>query len=198
MGALLIWTGMILLLPFITSEPKTTVVLLDNNSTHNAVVVTTNAGSVMVDKPYHYTALSAPDKQPSTVEIGDRDAINKKYSEQLNILPAKPVSMLFYFETGTANLAESSKNQINELITLITSREPAAVDIIGHSDSVGDADKNYFLGLKRAEAVKSYLLENSVILERSSVASYGKNVPLVPAKDGVPEPKNRRVEVIVR
>lgn len=198
MGAFLIWTGMILILPFVLSQPKTTVILLDNNSTSNAVVVETKAGAVIVDKPYSYTTMGSPDKQPSSAKQGDPDAIQKKYADQLNMLPAKPVSTLFYFESATAELTDESKNQINELIRIIKSREPAAVDIIGHSDSVGDADKNYFLGLERAEAVKKYLLEHNVTLKRSSVASYGKNDPLVPTQDGVSEPKNRRVEVIVR
>jgi len=198
MGVLFIWTGIILLLPFISPEHKTTVILLDNNSTHNAVVVATNTGNVTIDKPYHYTTLANADKQPASVEQGDQNAIQKRYADQLNMLPTKPVSMLFYFEFGTAKLTESSKNQIGELIRLIKHREPVAVDIIGHSDSVGDVSKNYLLGLERAEAVKKYLIENNVTLERSSVASYGKNDPLIPTKDGVSEPKNRRVEVIVR
>lgn len=198
MGQVLIWGGIILLLPFFLLEPKTTVILLDNNSTHNAVIVTTKAGNVTVDKPYSYTTLATPDKRPSSVKQGDQDEILKKYAEQLKMLPAKPVSMLFYFESATAELTESSKNQINELISIIASHEPAAVDIIGHSDSVGDINTNYLLGLERAEAVKKYILEHNITLKRSSIASYGKNDPLIQTQDGVSEPRNRRVEVIVR
>ncbi len=198
MGVFFVWTGVLLILPFLYSQPKTTVILLDNNSSSNAVVVETKAGAVTVDKPYEYTTMAAPDKQPSAAKKADSDEILKRYADQLNILPAKPISMLFYFESATAELTDESKNQIDELIRVIKSREPAAVDIIGHSDSVGDADKNYILGLDRAEAVKKYLLERNVTLKRSSIVSYGKNDPLVPEKDGVPEPKNRRVEVIVR
>ena len=106
--------------------------------------------------------------------------------------------MLFHFEPGTADLTESSKNQVNDLIQLISSHEPAAVDIIGHSDRAGDADKNYLLALERAKTVEQYLLEHNVKLDRSSVTSYGENDPIVLTEDGVSEPQNRRVEVIVR
>lgn len=198
MEPLLIWTGLILSLPLLTHEPKTTVILLDNESSHNAVVVTTNGGNAIVDQPYYYTTLLAQDKKPSSVEKGDPDAIRKKYAEQLDMLPTKPVSMLFHFEPGTAELTESSKNQVNELIRLITSRDPAAVDIIGHSDRAGDADKNYALALERAKEVEKYLLERNVKLDRSSVMSYGENDPIIPTEDGVSEPQNRRVEVTVR
>jgi len=198
MEPLLIWTALILSLPFLTHEPKTTVILLDNESSHNAVVVKTDVGSVIVDQPYSYTTLAAQDKQPSSIEKADPEDIREKYAQQLNILPTKPVSMLFHFEPGTADLTESSKNQVNELIQLISSREPAAIDIIGHSDRAGDADKNYLLALERAKTVEQYLLERNVKLDRSSVTSYGENDPIIPTEDGVSEPQNRRVEVIVR
>jgi outer membrane protein OmpA-like peptidoglycan-associated protein len=198
MEPLLIWTAIILSLPFITSTPKTTIILLDNESSHNAVSVSTDAGNVIVDQPYFYTVLTASDKQPSSLIKGDPDAIRKKYTEQLNSLPTKPVSLLFYFESGTSELTESSKNQIKELINLIASREPAAVDIIGHSDRAGDADQNYQLALERAKTVEKYLQEHNVTLTRSSVTSYGEEDPIVPTQDGVAEPQNRRVEVIVR
>jgi outer membrane protein OmpA-like peptidoglycan-associated protein len=198
MEPLLIWTAIILSLPFITSAPKTTVILLDNESSHNAVSVSTDVGNVIVDQPYFYTVLTASDKKPSSLIKGDPDAIRKKYTEQLNSLPTKPVSLLFYFESGTSELTESSKNQIQKLINLIASREPAAVDIIGHSDRAGDADQNYQLALERAKTVEKYLQEHNVTLTRSSVTSYGEEDPIVPTQDGVAEPQNRRVEVIVR
>jgi len=198
MEPLLIWTAFILSLPFLTHEPKTTVILLDNESSHNAVVVTTNAGSVIVDQPYSYTTLVAQDKKPSSLEKANPETIREKYAQQLTMLPTKPVSMLFHFEQGTADLTESSKNQVDELIRLIASHEPAAVDIIGHSDRAGDADKNYLLALERAKTVEKYLLERKVSLDHSSVTSYGENDNLIPTDDGVSEPQNRRVEVIVR
>ena len=198
MEPLLIIGAVILALPLLISQPKTTVVLLDNESTHNAVVVTTNVGNTVVDQPYSYTVLEDPNKNPSAVEKANPDEINKRYAQQLAMLPTKPVSMLFHFEQGTSTLTESSKNQVDELIRIIASREPCAVDIIGHSDRAGDADKNYELALERAHTVEVFLQEHSVKLERSSVSSYGENDNLIPTDDGISEPQNRRVEVIVR
>lgn len=195
---LIVWSAFLLSLPLIVSTPKTTVVLLDNESSHNAIVVSTNEGNVTIDQPYLYTTLSALDKQPSVLKQADPEEIRKKYSEQLNSLPLTPVSMLFYFEPGTVVLTESSKNQVDELIRVIGSRAPAAVDIIGHSDRAGDAEQNYVLALERAKEVETYLLDRNVTMERRTVRSHGENDPIVPTADGVDEPQNRRVEVIVR
>lgn len=198
MEPLLIWSAILLALPFITSDPKTTVVLLENDAVHNAVEVKTPAGSVVIDKPYYYTLMTGTDNQPSLIQKADPERIRQKHATVLSVLPEKAVSMLFYFEPGTADITQESKNQVETLIRLIETREPASVDIIGHSDRAGDADKNYELALERAHAVEKFLLEGNVKLERSTVMSYGENEPMVPTEDGVSEPKNRRVEVIIR
>jgi OmpA-OmpF porin, OOP family len=199
MGAFFVICSVIILsLPMLSHSPKTTLILLDNNSSHNGVVVSTNEGNLTIDKPYTYTTLQSADKAPSPIQEENREEIEQKYAQQLSSLPTKSVSMLFYFEQGTADLTESSKNQVEELIQIITSRSPAAVDIIGHTDRSGDADKNYLLALERAKSVESYLVSRQVKLERSTITSYGENDPLIPTEDGVSEPQNRRVEVIVR
>lgn len=198
MEPLIIWSAILLSLPFIASTPKTTVVLLENDAVHNAVEVSTQSGSVIIDQPYNYTSMLGIDKQPTALQKADAEFIRQKYATVLSVLPEKAVSMLFYFEPGTAEITQESKSQVENMITLIESRKPASVDIIGHSDRAGDADKNYELALDRAHAVEKFLLERNVTLERSTVTSYGENEPLVPTEDGVSEPKNRRVEVIVR
>lgn len=198
MEPFLIWSALILSLPFIASEPSTTVVLLENNASHNAIDVSTQSGKVTIDQPYYATTLSAPDKKPSDIEKLDPESVNKKYAELLENLPNKATSMLFYFEPGTAEIAQSSKDQVEVLIKTITLYEPASIDIIGHSDRDGDADKNYELALERAHAVEKFLSSHNVNMERISVVSYGESDPIIPTEDGVAEPLNRRVEVIVR
>lgn len=193
-----IWSALILSLPFINDKPETTVILLDNNSSRNAIDVTTRSGMVTIDQAYNATILTSIDKTPSAVEKIDPLRVNEKYSDVLANLPNKAVSMLFYFEPGTSEIAQSSKNQVVELIKTVSMYEPASIDIIGHSDRAGDSDKNYLLALDRAHAVEKFLIDNNVNLERISVVSYGENDPIVLTEDGVSEPQNRRVEVIVR
>lgn len=188
------WVVIILTLPFVATTPKTTIVLLDNNSTHNGIDISTFSGKTTIDQPYYATTL----EKPSEVTKVDPAQINAKYGSVLHILPSKPVSTLFYFEQATAELTQSSKDQIEALVQTIISRQPVSVDIIGHSDRAGDADTNYQLALERAKELQQFLLERNISLERCSVVSYGEDDPLIPTDDGVLEPQNRRVEVIVR
>lgn len=198
MVAFLVSAAIILSLPFLVAKPKTTVVLLDNNKTNSAVDVMTEAGTVTLDKPYTQTSLSAATASPQVVTKADEREINQKYKNLLDVLPHKPVSMLFYFEEGSSRLVPESKDQIGSLIELIKKEEPCIVDIIGHSDTAGAEQSNYALALSRAQSLKAFLEENQVEMKKVTVQSFGESDPLISTGDDVAEPKNRRVEVIVR
>ncbi len=193
-----IYTGIILTLPFIFSSPETTVVLLDNNKSTNSIIVTTQGGSVTLDQPYTQTTLSSPDASPHSPSAVDEAHVREKYGRTIEALPLVPVSVLFYFEEGTARLTPESAAQSASLVELIRSREPCVVDIIGHTDTQGNAEGNDRLGLERARMVKSFLEERRVEMKEVSVTSHGEGDLLVPTGDGIDEPRNRRVEVIVR
>jgi len=177
---------------------KTTVVLLDNGSTHNAVLVSSDTGDVLVDHPYSYTTLHDHNQNPALLQTGDPQTIRNQFSHELHALPPKPDSLLFYFDAGTSTLSEDSKNQLDTMLALIKQHEPAVIDIIGHSDRSGDAQLNDTLALERAQRVKAYLVDHNITLTHLSVVSHGENDPLIFTKDGVSEPRNRRVEVVIR
>lgn len=198
MVAFFVSAAIILSLPFLVAKPKTTVILLDNNKTKSAVDVTTQAGTVTLDKPYAQTSLSAATVSPQAVSRADEGEINQKYKNLIDVLPHKPVSMLFYFEEGSSQLVPESKEQIGALIELIKKEEPCIVDIIGHSDTAGAAQSNYELALSRAQSLKAFLEENQVEMKKVTIQSFGESDPLIPTGDDVAEPKNRRVEVTVR
>lgn len=198
MEPFLAWSVFILTLPFLTSQPETKVILLDNNSTHNAIDVSTHAGKVTIDQPYYSTTLRDLQQVPNRVEKIDPAVIAEKYGDVLNALPLTPRSFLFYFDAGTAEISQSSKEQSNEVLRILSLYAPASIEIIGHTDREGDAQKNYELAFERARVVESFLREKKVDLERVNVVSHGENDPIVPTEDGVSEPQNRRVEVLVR
>jgi outer membrane protein OmpA-like peptidoglycan-associated protein len=198
MAPFFIYTGVILMMPFIFSGHKTTVVLLDNNQSKNGVVVTTAAGSIEIDRPNMQTIVSSPDEKPEAVKNVDPEEIQQKYVQTLEALPPHPESLIFYFENNSVELTSESKDQTQALIDVIKRREPCVVDIIGHTDTKASTQSNYHLALKRAESLKSFLDAYHVQLSEVHIESYGEGTLLVPTADGVDEPRNRRVEVIVR
>jgi len=71
------------------------------------------------------------------------------------------------------------------------------LEIQGHTDSTGPDMYNYRLGEQRAEAVRRYLNQKGVALNRMSTISYGKDEPVDDNKTKDGRAKNRRVVVVV-
>ena len=95
-------------------------------------------------------------------------------------------------------LTEASKPVLKKLFDAVANRQAAEIQVTGHTDRVGSAGNNDKLALKRAQAVAQMLIDRGIKTKRVRAVGRGERAPLVPTKDGKREPKNRRVEVIVR
>ena len=72
------------------------------------------------------------------------------------------------------------------------------LSINGHTDNVGNAEKNQKLSEDRAAAVKAYLESKGVDASRLSSAGFGQDQPVADNKTKAGRAKNRRVEFKVR
>jgi tetratricopeptide (TPR) repeat protein len=70
--------------------------------------------------------------------------------------------------------------------------------VVGHTDRTGSRRGNMRLSTRRARTVAGLLAGRGVDPGILQVTSHGEENPLIPTPDNVPEPRNRRVEVIVR
>jgi outer membrane protein OmpA-like peptidoglycan-associated protein len=84
------------------------------------------------------------------------------------------------------------------VLRTIRDRAPVDISVVGHTDTLGENDYNDLLSRKRAKAVAAILTGNGVDSSIIEITSHGKNNPLVPTRDQVREPRNRRVEITVR
>ena len=71
------------------------------------------------------------------------------------------------------------------------------VEVQGHTDSTGSKDYNDKLGEERAEAVRRYLNQHGVALNRIGTISYGPDSPVADNKTRDGRQQNRRVVLIV-
>ena len=71
------------------------------------------------------------------------------------------------------------------------------LEIQGHTDGTGTDAANLKLGEARAEAVRLFLNQNGVALNRMSTISYGKKSPVADNKTAKGRAQNRRVVLIV-
>jgi outer membrane protein OmpA-like peptidoglycan-associated protein len=101
------------------------------------------------------------------------------------------------FESGATVLTADSRKIIAAIVSAVERRSAISVSISGHTDATGSDRLNDALALERAKQVQALLLRQGVKPELISVTSHGKGNPAIPTPDGIPEPRNRRVVVIV-
>lgn len=98
-----------------------------------------------------------------------------------------------YFDYDKSILSEETKATLMGNLDWINSHtEVQAIDLEGHCDQTGSEAYNIGLGLRRAEAVRNFLVEQGVSGNKLSVISYGEERPL----SEIDHDKNRRVNFV--
>ncbi len=111
---------------------------------------------------------------------------------------ALPTDILFGF--NEFELKEEARLSMMKLAFIVQTNPDATFVIEGHTDSFGGDEFNMDLGLKRAEAVRRWLVERLRInAENIKALGLGKSRPIVPI-EGTAEQQslNRRVEIVVK
>ncbi len=97
------------------------------------------------------------------------------------------------FDTGKHTLKPSAFSQLHSLLRRDTYRK-MHLRIVGHTDDRGGEAYNLALSLRRAKAVKAYLIEyEGFEASRITLAGYGESRPLLPNTTPANRAKNRRV-----
>jgi outer membrane protein OmpA-like peptidoglycan-associated protein len=174
------------------------VLLEEEDGSVGAIVVENEAGSQTVNQARTATKVASATATPGTPEAVSQAEIDKTWGASLRASPMKPRAFLLYFITGTDMLTELSRSQFPFILDSLKEFPAPEVSIIGHTDRTGSAEGNARLALDRAEKVRELLLGDGLDPAVITVDSHGETNPVVPTDDGVAEPKNRRVEVMVR
>ena len=98
------------------------------------------------------------------------------------------------FETGKAVIKAYSFDSLDELAALMVKRPELTLILSGHTDNVGKPAANKILSMKRAQAVKNYLMDAGVDGSRIAAVGYGSTRPVASNKTPQGRQKNRRVE----
>jgi outer membrane protein OmpA-like peptidoglycan-associated protein len=175
---------------------KSYVVLVDSpDGSTGGLVVNTAAGTTVVDRKNQGVAL---DGRAAKAEPIEPQRIARDFTPALKAQPALPISYSLYFKSGGAELTPESEEAVRELLRTVRERGPSAVSVIGHTDTVSGERWNEKLGLMRAQAIARMLKDAGLQAIELVVTSHGERNLLVPTPDDTPEPKNRRVEVVIR
>ena len=111
--------------------------------------------------------------------------------------PAQPTSFMVFFDWDRSNLSAQAQTTIQQAAAAFKSRGSARVTTTGHTDTSGPDGYNMALSLRRANTVKDALVQNGVPAQAITVIGKGESQLLVQTGDGVREPQNRRVEIVM-
>jgi outer membrane protein OmpA-like peptidoglycan-associated protein len=109
-----------------------------------------------------------------------------------------PPSFMVFFDWDRSNLSAQALNTIKQAAAAFKAKGSARITATGHTDTSGPEAYNMALSLRRANAVKDALVREGVPATAITVVGRGESQLLVQTGDGVREPQNRRVEIVIQ
>ena len=150
-----------------------------SNPTINGTSWTNNNFSIMLGLQLKFGPAAPPPPPPPAAAVA-------------------PPSYMVFFDWDRSNLSAQALNTIKQAAAAFKSKGNARITATGHTDTSGPEAYNMALSLRRANAVKDALVREGVPATAITVIGRGEQGLLVQTGDGVREPQNRRVEIVIQ
>ncbi|MDQ6647201.1 MAG: OmpA family protein [Pseudomonadota bacterium] len=178
------------------AAPQTRVTLLPDQSGHvGAVTVSDAHGQQLIDRAFSTVAVGTS-TAPGMPRAVDRQGFEKDHRALLDAQPTPPRSFVLNFLFDSMQLTPASQKMLPEVLRVVRDRTPTEVTVFGYADSSGSAAYNMALSAQRAWAVARVLKKMEPKLPMD-VRYFGDKAPAVATPPGVPEPRNRRAEIVI-
>ncbi len=179
------------------SSKKTLVVLLpEDNNPNSAVAIGQGDGMTVIDEPLTSASVGARGRvEKETITSAE---VEQTFAQALAAQPPAQISFTLYFQEGSAIVLPESRDTLAELFSEVAKRQAVEVQVTGHTDTVGQQTDNDLLSTRRAEVIRNMLIEQGLQANFIRAVGRGERELLTTTPDNFREPKNRRVEVIVR
>jgi outer membrane protein OmpA-like peptidoglycan-associated protein len=171
------------------------VVLPNQDGGTGSITVDDGKSVTTLDQPYAAAESRSGSSQPVEESRGNISVIFRRaFAAQ----PTLPQHFRLYFILGSDRLTPESAVTYRALFSDIEQRPAYQVEVVGHTDTLGDRRSNQALSLHRAAAIRNRLVRDGVSPDAITIAGRGKLDLIVPTDDNVAEPQNRCVVITVR
>lgn len=102
-----------------------------------------------------------------------------------------------YFDFDSAELADTSEKGIAAILDLLNAYPDMKIELVGHTDDMGDDDYNMQLSKRRSDAVKAALVDKGIADDRIKTIGLGATKPIVKNDSDENRSLNRRVEMSI-
>ena len=146
--------------------------------------------------------VEAPPAPPVVVEAPPAPAAAAPAKPAAPVAPA-PTAVKVTFETDTffafdkSVLQPAGKTKLEDLVSKLQGTDIEVIVATGHTDSTGTDAYNQKLSMRRANAVKAFLVSKGLPAERVFTEGKGEKQPVASNKTAEGRAKNRRVDVEV-
>lgn len=101
------------------------------------------------------------------------------------------------FDTGKFDLRQPTREALARLSGIVLAHSGLKLEVEGHTDSTGSNEFNQTLSEQRANAVRSYLIQQGLSADSITATGFGKASPIADNSTPAGRQKNRRVELVV-
>jgi len=179
-------------------KQQSSISLLNNEKTHNSILVQNKKGALLLDKPLATVEMTSSEKLPTEVRMMSQTEFDLRFGTLNKMIPKAPKKFRLFFQAQNMSLTDESRAEIPNIISEIYQNMPCVVDVIGHTDTVGSKRYNFKVGLERAKMVAKLLETQGVDRKNLNLKSYGEESLFVQTPDNVPEAQNRHVEIWIK
>ena len=167
------------------------------NPTGGVAVLDPDSGSdvAVIDQA---NSRSGVRKRHVSVKAMSAEKLDARYGALLATLPQPPRLFILYFKEGTTDLVDESNALLPDLFAEVKTRPGVDIQIVGHTDTVGQEADNDSLSIQRAGEVKVMLAKLGLDGEIIRATGRGERELRDPTGDEAPSALNRRVEVYVK
>jgi outer membrane protein OmpA-like peptidoglycan-associated protein len=101
------------------------------------------------------------------------------------------------FDTGQHTLKPGAREKLAKIAGIVTAHPGLHLSVEGHTDSVGTDESNQVLSERRADSVRSFLIQNGVPADTIVAQGFGESQPVASNNTDEGRQQNRRVELVV-
>lgn len=136
---------------------------------------------------------------PVNIDFVQKDVSNPTNWRALKSkLNGNPLQLNFESREAEINLLTSQRRMIQEITSYLDNVSGSKIQIVAHTDNVGERQGNIILGQERADFAKAYLVRNGVSDDRIETSSKGPDEPVADNSQDAGRAKNRRTVVLLK
>ncbi|GAB4006883.1 hypothetical protein GCM10028808_09640 [Spirosoma migulaei] len=163
----------------------------------------TGAYRMSLQKGQVYTYIASARGYQSTSGVLDLSKVagGQKLTRDIALTPLavgdKVTLKNIYFEMSKSDLLSASFAELDKLVSMMQDNPNMSIRLEGHTDIIGDHDKNLQLSRDRVIACQRYLVQKGIDIDRIQTIGYGDTRPILTKGTDEERKVNRRVEFVI-